>query len=487
MNKTFIAADLGAGSGRTIAGRYDGGRIALEVINRFDNVPSELGGHFYWNHQALFGSIRAGLAKAAATEGEIASVGVDSWGVDYALLDKGGRLLGLPYMYRDSRNVGLCDAVCERVGRREIYNRTGIQFMDINTLFQLEAESRESDSLLPKADRLLHTPDLMNYWLCGVKANEATMASTGQTINLKTRSWDTELLKAVGAPLHLFGEIIQPGVRLAPVSCVPGLKAPVVTVGSHDTASAVAAVPAPKAGHWAYLATGTWALMGLEITEPIINDTTYGYSYTHEGGVGGTFRFLKNITGMWIYQELRRAWKEAGEDIAFDDLTQLAGKEKPLVSLINPNDPVFASPGNMPQTMADYCTKTGQPVPQSKGAFVRCALESMVMCYREVWLQLHAITGIRRDGLNMIGGGVRNALHCQMTADALGAPVTCGPTEGAAMGNILAQMLASGDIRDIAQGRDIIRASTELDVYTPRDTAPWDEAYSRWQTIKARI
>ena len=390
-------------------------------------------------------------------------------------------------MYRDSRNVGMCDAVCARVGRREIYDRTGIQFMDINTLFQLEAEFREKDSLLAKADRLLHTPDLMNYWLCGVRANETTIASTGQTINLRTRTWDADLLKAVGAPLRLFGEIVQPGAKLAPVRCVPGLKAPVVTVGSHDTASAVAAVPAPKGGHWAYLATGTWALMGLEILAPIISDLSYEYSYTHEGGVGGTFRFLKNITGMWIYQELRRAWKEAGEDIEFDDLTKMAGAEKPLVSLINPNDPVFSSPGNMPQTMADYCKNTGQPIPQTKGAFVRCALESMVMCYREVWLQLETLTDIRRDSLNMIGGGVRNALHCQMTADALNTPVTCGPTEGAAMGNVLAQMLASGDIASIDQGRDLIRASTSLDTYLPRDTAPWDDAYARWLSIKEGI
>jgi rhamnulokinase len=411
---------------------------------------------------------------------------VDTWGVDYALLDRAGRLLGLPYMYRDSRTEGMGDVFCKTFGRRKLYDRTGIQFMDINTVFQLAAEARSADPLFPKAERLLMMPDLMNYWLCGVQANEATIASTGQCVDLATRAWAKDVLEAAGAPTRLFGELVRPGSVLGPVRGIAGLSAPVVTVGSHDTASAVAAVPAPKKQPWAYLATGTWALMGVELDAPILTDETYELSYTHEGGVSGNLRFLKNITGMWLVQELRRAWKAEGDDVDFDTLMQMAQASKPFASLIDPDDAPFGTPGDMPAKIAAYCRRTGQPVPESKGAFIRAAFEGIVLRYREVWGQLESITGVRRAGLNMIGGATKDPLHCQMTADALGVPVTCGPVEGAAMGNVLAQMLASGDIRSIGEGREIVRASTQLEVYLPRDPAPWQEAFGRWQAIKAR-
>lgn len=482
--KTFLAADLGASSGRVIAGRYDGRTITLEQLNRFDNTPTELGGHYHWNAQALLAGIREGLAKAVAQGGTVASVGVDTWGVDYALLDRAGRLLGLPYMYRDSRNDGMCEAFCKAFGRRRLYDRTGIQFMDLNTVFQLAAEARSPDPLFPKADRLLMMPDLMNYWLCGVQANEATIASTGQCIDLATRTWCKEILEAAGAPARLFGELVRPGTVLGPVRGVPGLNAPVVAVGSHDTASAVAAVPAPKDRAWAYLATGTWALMGVELDQPILTDESYKLSYTHEGGVAGNLRFLKNITGMWLVQELRRAWKAEGDDVDFDTLMKMAETAKPFVRLIDPDDPSFGTPGNMPGKIVAHCRRTGQPVPQTKGEFIRAAFEGIVLRYREVWGQLESLTGVRRDGLNMIGGATKDPLHCQMTADALGVPVTCGPVEGAATGNVLAQMLASGDIASIDEGREVVRASTALDLYEPRGTAPWREAFDRWLAIK---
>ena len=486
--KTYLAADLGAGSGRVIAAHYDGSRLTLEDAHRFDNVPVSIRGHLHWNILSLYAGVRDGIAAAIRAHGPAESVGVDTWGVDYGLIDGSGRLLGLPYAYRDVRNDGMADKVCARLGRRRVYDRTGIQFMDINTLFQLQAEADERDSLLGKASRLLFTPDLINYWLSGVAANEATIASTGQCIDLATHDWAYDLLEAVGAPRALFGEIVRPATILGPAAEDLGAGAmKVVTVGSHDTASAVAATPVPRTGAWGYLATGTWALMGVEIKDPILTDLSYELCYTHEGGVTGEFRFLKNITGMWIYQELRREWKEAGDVISFDDLTALAVKSAPFVSLIDPDAPEFQKPGQMVEKIAAYCTRTGQPVPQDKGAFARCALESMVMRYREVWTQLEELTGVKRDGLNMIGGATRNALHCQMTADALGIPILCGPAEGAAAGNVLMQLIADGEIKSLAEGRELIARSDPPTAYQAdaASAARWDDAFAKWLKIKS--
>jgi len=483
--KTFLAADLGASSGRVMAGHFDGRKITLEQLNRFDNTPVEISGHLHWDVPALLTGIREGLAKAVASGRPLVSVGVDTWGVDYGLLDRQGRLLGLPYMYRDSRNDGMGDAFFKIYGRRKLYDKTGIQFIDFNTTFQLLAEAREPDSLLPKAQRMLMMPDLMNYWLCGVQANEATSASTGQCIDLATRDWAMDVLAAAGAPAHLFGALLPPGRVLGPIRGIAGLeKVPVVTVGSHDTASAVASVPAPADKSWGYLSTGTWALMGVELDQPILTDQSYKLQYTHEGGVSGNLRFLKNITGMWLVQELRRAWREEGDDSDFDTLMNMADQARPFAHLIDPDDPPFGSPGEMPAKIAAYCRRTGQAVPETRGAFIRAALEGMVLRYREAWQELETLTGVKREGLNMIGGATKDRLHCQMTADALGVPITCGPIEGAATGNILAQMLASGEIATIAEGREIVRASTDLDIYLPQATAPWEENFGRWQTIK---
>lgn len=492
MDKVFLAADLGAGSGRVMAGFFNGSKLTMEAVNRFDNTPVPVRGHIHWNILSLFNGITEGIRSATAKYGSAVSVGIDTWGVDYGLLDGSGRLLGLPYAYRDSRNNGMEATVCDRLGRRRLYDRTGIQFMDINTLFQLEAESCEHDSLLAKAATFLHIPDLLNYWLCGVIANESTIASTGQCIDLATRDWAYDLIESVGAPRGIFGPLVKPATVLGPARFVPGFERGsgqippmVVTVGSHDTASAVAATPVPSKGNFAYLATGTWALMGVETDKPIVNDRSYELCYTHEGGVTGNFRFLKNITGMWIYQELRREWKEGGDDISFDELTALAAKAKPFASLINPDAPQFASPGRMVEKIIEFCQSTGQPVPQDKGAFARCALESMVMRYREVLGQLNELTGVKRDGLNMIGGACRNALHCQMTADALGIPVLCGPVEGAAAGNILAQLLAAGGISSFEEGREVIRRSDAPVEYLPdaKGAAEWDDAFGRWLEI----
>ena len=331
-------------------------------------------------------------------------------------------------------------------------------------------------------------PDLINYWLSGVLSNELTIASTSQCLDVRTRDWSWDLLDAAGLPRRIFGELVRPGTILGPVVGVEGLAPQVVAVGTHDTASAVAAIPVPKEGKWGCLSTGTWALIGAEIPEPIFSNEAYEYSYTNEIGITGGIRFLKNITGMWVYQELHRAWKARGEDFTYDRMTELATQSPPLVSFIDPDAADFQRAGHMDEKIAAWCLRTGQPVPETKGAFARCALESMVLRYKELWGQLEHITGERRDGLNMIGGATRNPLHCQMTADALGVPVLCGPTEGAIAGNILVQMIAMGDLKNQAEARELMRVSEPPVVYEPNPsrTTAWDEALERFIRMRGK-
>ncbi|MGI5869554.1 MAG: rhamnulokinase [Kiritimatiellia bacterium] len=485
--KTYLAVDLGAGSGRVIAARFDGRALEMETVNRFENVPVELNGHIHWNIPSLLTDIRDGLAAAKAKHGDIACVGVDTWGVDYALMDKTGRMLGLPYAYRDARNTPEnARQVFDRFGRKALYQATGIQFMDINTVFQLHAERQELDSLLPKASRLLFTPDLVNFELCGEMANEATIASTSQLIDVQTRDWCAPLLQKLDIPASLFSPPAKPGAMLGTLRAVPGMDGvPVAIVGAHDTASAVAAVPADPATSWGYLSTGTWALLGVETPEPILTDLSYELSYTHEGAVNGQFRYLKNCTGMWMVQELRRAWSEGGSAPDYETLMQQAVDAKPFRSFIDPDHPPFQSPGRMPEKIVEFCEATNQPAPETQGEFYRAAMEGIVMRYREVWGELEQLTGRKRNVLHMIGGATKDALHCQMTADALNIAITCGPAEGAAMGNALAQMVATGDLADFDQGRQLIRASIEPIHWEPKDPDVWHEAFPRWQAARA--
>ncbi len=483
--KTFLAADLGAGSGRVIAGRFDGRTLSLEPVNRFDNTPVSLSGHIHWNLPALLSSIREGIAAGIAKYPQAVSFGLDTWGVDYALLDRTGRLLALPYAYRDVRNNGAADAFCATAGgRRPVYDRTGVQFMDFNTLFQLFVESQEADSLLPKASRLLMFPDLLNYLLSGVMANEATIASTTQAVDVQTRGWAYDLLEAAGVRRDLVSDLTPPATRLGNIREIPGVNLPVVTVGSHDTASAVAAVPADPKSAWGYLATGTWALMGVMIDRPCVNEDSFALNYTHEGGVAGDFRFLKNITGMWLLQELRRDWKSKGETLSYDEMAALAAASKPFAHFIDPDAPAFAVAGNMAEKIIDFCRLTGQSVPSTKGEILRAAYEGIVFRYRQVWGEIETLSGVRRDVLNMVGGATQDALHCQLTADALGIPVVCGPVEGTAMGNILAQLVAAGDLASFDEGRALVRASTALKTFTPAAPAPWDDAAEKWLAVK---
>lgn len=484
--KTYLSVDLGAGSGRVIAARYDGKTLAMEVVNRFDNTPYEFNGHLFWNLPSLLANIREGLRMARAKYGEIASVGVDTWGVDYGLLDKGGRLLGMPYIYRDMRNTPLnTQEVFDRVGKQRLYNTAGTQFMDFNTVFQLHAEQNEPGSLLDKAERLLFMPDLVNYALCGVAANEATIASTSGLIDLGTRDWSESILDLLGIRRSLFGTPVQPGTVLGNVKGIPGLEnTPVVAVGAHDTASAVASVPADPSTSWGYLATGTWALLGVEIPKPILTDDSYELNYTHEGAANGKIRYLKNCMGMWMVQELRRAWTVNGKAPGYQEMMEEAEAAEPFRSMLDPDYPQFQMPGRMPEKIAEFCRLTNQPVPETHGQFYRAAIEAIVMRYREVWGELARLTGTQRSVLHMIGGATQDAMHCQMTADALNSRILCGPIEGASMGNAVAQMVGLGDLPDFDAGRRLIRDSIELTVWEPKSPERWDAAYPRWLACK---
>lgn len=485
--KTCLAVDLGAGSGRVVAARFDGGKIVLEVVSRFDNTPVEFGGHIFWNFPQLLSDIRAGLVAGAAKYGEIASVGVDTWGVDYGLLDKSGRLISLPYAYRDSRNCPeRTQEVFDLVGKRNLYDRTGIQFMDFNTVFQLHTEKIEKSSFLDVAEKILFVPDLVNYALCGVVANEATIASTSGLVDLETRDFSRPVLSAIGVDPALFSPLVKPGTVLGKIKGLAGLEGvPVVAVGSHDTASAVASVPADPATRWGYLATGTWALLGIESAAPILGDESFALNYTHEGAVNGKFRFLKNCTGMWLVQELRRAWTRGDAAPSWDELTLEARSAEPFRSLIDPDWAPFASPGKMPEKMAQFCRITGQPVPETRGQFYRAAMEGIVMRYREVWGELETLSGCGRDILHMIGGAIRDSMHCQMAADAMKVKIECGPVEGSATGNAVAQLVGLGEAADFDEGRSIVRASIAPSRVEPTgNAARWDDAFPRWLEFK---
>ena len=482
--RVFLAIDLGASSGRVMAGRYDGQRLGLEEIHRFPNGPEQVGDSFRWNVEGLFAEVRAGLTRAGDRFGvSVVSLGVDTWGVDYALLDARGELIDRPFAYRDPRNAGMPEKAFAVVPKADIYQATGIQFMDINTVFQLLAEAASGSGNLERAQGLLFTPDLFNYWLTGVARNEYTIASTGQLLDARRRVWADVLIGRLGLPTRLFGDLVAPGAKLGVL--LPEIADPaglsgceVVAVGSHDTASAVAAVPFEAAGR-AYLSSGTWSLMGIEAGEPIINDRSLGYGFTNEGGVCDTIRVLKNICGLWLVQECRRVWAEQGEEIDFGTLTRMAGEAPAFAATINPDDESFAGVCDMPAAIGAYCERTGQAVPVSKGGIIRTCLESLALRYRAVLDMLEDLAGHRLDTLHIVGGGVQNKLLNQFAANAVGRPVMAGPVEATSAGNILMQMLAAGDIASLQEGRDLIRTSFETETYEPGDLAAWDAAYLR--------
>jgi rhamnulokinase len=477
--KTYLAVDLGAESGRVIAGTILGGKLDLQEINKFPNGAHKGDdGHYHWETPRLFEDIKKGLKLAQQKYGEsLVSVGVDTWGVDYGLFGEEGELLNIPFHYRDERTKGMMEKAFGKMPKDEIYRRTGIQFMELNTVFQLMAEDPEK---LQKARRLLFTPDLISYWLCGQAINESTIASTSQLLNAKEGTWDNELLAALDIPRHLFGELTPPATNLGEVTekiagetgCT-GLK--VVAVGGHDTASAVAAVPFDDPSTSAYLSSGTWSLLGIESDQPLIDPEA---KFTNEWGLEGTFRVLQNIVGLWIIQECRRAWAEEGHDYNYETLKQMSAKANPFFALLDVDYGPLMEVGGMPGKICDYLKQTGQEVPEASdhGQIIRIATEGLALKYARVLDELESLKGSPIKTLNIVGGGSQNTLLNQMTANATGRNVVTGPTEGTAAGNILAQLLADGSISSLREGRELIKRTFELSNYYPEEVESWKAA-----------
>jgi rhamnulokinase len=486
--KQFLAFDLGAESGRGILGRFDGARLSLEVIHRFPNGAVRTLDTLHWDVLRLYNEILQTLRLYAAKHGTLDGMGVDTWGVDFALLGRGGVLLGNPRHYRDPHTEGIMEQAFTRLPRAEIFRHTGIQFMRFNTLFQLLAMQRDHSPLLDAAETLLFMPDLFHYWFTGIKVNEYTDASTSQMLDPNTRSWAHELIQAFALPSKILGTLIQPGTVLGPLR--PSIvqetgvnAASVIAPASHDTASAIVAVPA-SALSWAYISSGTWSLMGVERKQPIVGEAALEANFTNEGGVGGTTRFLKNIMGLWLVQECRRAWERSGTAYSYDELMRQAEAAPSFASLVDPDDLSFILPTNMPAALADFCRKSGQPAPEDVGGTVRCALESLALCYRWVLKRLEALTGQRVEVIHIVGGGSQNALLNQFTADACNRPVLAGPVEATAIGNVLVQALGAGVLGSLADAREVVRRSFEIRTFSPRQPEAWQAPYERFRAFR---
>lgn len=483
--KICLAIDLGAGSGRVVAGIYDGDRLDLAELNRFPNDPVKEADGWHWNLEALFSNVKQSLALAAKQYGAaVVSAGVDTWGVDYGLLDADGKLLGVPFQYRDGRTEGMQEAAFRRMPRRELYERTGIQFMFFNTLFQLLAEG---PTRMEKAQRLLFVPDLIHYFLTGVAVNEKSIASTSQLLNPHTQDWAHDIIQAMGFPERIFGQLVDAGTILGRLQPsverdigATGLQ--IITPAGHDTASAVVGVPAEESEP-VFLSSGTWSLMGRELNQPVISDASYQATFSNEGGVLGTTRFLKNIAGMWLLQECKRAWDAAGKTVSYDQLEHQAKRSSPFTTFIDPDAVDFQAPADMPSAITAFCQRTGQTAPTDFGSYTRVIFESLALKYRFVKESLVRASGKAVDRIHIVGGGCRNQLLNQFAAEAMNCQVVAGPVEATSIGNIIMQLCALGEIRSLAEGRALTRHSFETSIFEPRNTGAWDEAYARFQKI----
>ena len=487
--KYFFAVDLGATSGRTIIGTLDNGHILLEELTRFDNNLIETCGHFYWDIYALYFEIIKGLKLVAQRKLDITSIGIDTWGVDFVCIGADGALLRNPLAYRDPHTFGMMEDYFKNVMDKEkVYATTGIQFMNFNSLFQLYAMQKNHDSALENAEKILFVPDALSYMLTGKMVCEYTIASTSQLLDPKTKDLDKQLLASVHLNRQQFGKMVNPatviGALTDEVQKMTGLGAiPVVAVAGHDTGSAVAAVPAHDE-HFAYLSSGTWSLMGIETKDAIINNVSYDRNFTNEGGIEGTTRFLKNICGMWLYERCRKEWTDAPKSHA--ELQKEAMAQPAFQSLINPDDPMFANPSSMVDAIQSYCRETGQHVPEGYAEICRCIFDSLALRYRQVFGYLKEMASFDIHVLHIIGGGSLNGYLNQMTANSLGVTVLAGPQEGTALGNIMLQAKASGDVSDIWDMRRIIADSLELKRFEPTDKEAWDEAYSTYLEVVSR-
>ena len=484
-NLNFFAVDLGATSGRTILGSLVDGKLVQRELTRFPNPIIETGGHFFWDIYALYNEVVRGL-KVVATEGiEIASIGIDTWGVDFVMIGKDGGVLRNPYCYRDPHTDGAMEEFFKLVPKEKVYEKTGIQFMQFNSLFQLATLKRNHDSALEAADKILFVPDALTYMLTGEAVCEYTILSTSQLLDPRTKRMDPELLKAVGLKESQFGRYVQPGEVVGQLSAevqkITGLGAvPVVAVAGHDTGSAVAAVPAENE-RFAYLSCGTWSLLGVETKDAIINEQSYANNFTNEGGIEGTTRFLKNICGMWLLERCRKEWTDAPADV--NQINQDSMEAEAFRSFIFPDAPDFANPVSMVEAIKDYCRKTGQPVPEDYRAMARCIFESLAMRYRQVLGYLKEMAPFPIEKLHVIGGGSRNGYLMQMAANSIGMPVVTGPMEGTAIGNIMLQEKAAGVVSDMFEMRGIIADSIETKTYLPQETERWEKAYAEYEKV----
>ncbi len=484
----FLSIDLGAGSGRVIAGVSDMKTLKLEEIHRFDNPGTDLPGGSFWNIVGLFRDIVEGLRRAVEKYGEdIVAIGIDTWGCDFGLLDGHGRLLGMPHQYRDARHESMPAVMHAKLSEAEIYSLTGITTNFYNSSLHLLAEEQTSSPALAAADKLLFIPDLLAYWLCGVKAVERTIASTSQLLDPSTGDWAWGVIEALGLPQRIFGKIVAPGTVLGPirkeVARDIGMEGiPVVASASHDTASAVAGIPM-EGDDALWLSSGTWSIMGLERKEPIRTPAAFAARCCNELGVEDSVRFLKNIAGLWLIQECKRQWALDGESISYVEMAKLAEAAPSFSAFIDPDDAIFAAPGDMPAKIQAWCEKTGQAVPQSKGTILRVASESLALKYRVVFENFCALADKRFERLHAGGGGIQNAFLAQATADALGIEVIAGPIEATSCGNIVVQMIATGHLPDLAAGRQLVRESFDFQSYAPRDGEAWQAAYEQFKSF----
>jgi sugar (pentulose or hexulose) kinase len=484
---SYAAFDLGASQGRGILARFDGERLHLEEIHRFENRPIELMGHLHWDALYLYSQIKAGLQKMRSTnQGGIASLGVDTWGCDFALLDQQGKLIGNPYCYRDPQTAGIFDYAFQILTREEIFAQTGLQFMELNSLFQLLAMQKRCDPVLDAAHTFLHISDLMHYWLTGEKVSEYTNASTSHLLDVIKRDWAYPLIRAFGLPEHIFPPVVKPGTplgRLRPALAeelgLPDLE--ITATATHDTAAAIVATPVDRS-NFAYLSSGTWGLLGQEVPRPLLTPECLRLNITNEGGAFDNITLLKNIANLWLIQECRRHWNTHGNNYTWDDLVEAARQAPEFLAFLDPDDRQFLAPGNMPARVQAYCAATKQAVPQTPGEITRVILESLAMKYRYTLNRVQAVSGQDVDTFHIIGGGSQNRLLNQFTANATGRRVVAGPSEATAAGNVLVQMVARGDLSSPEEARELSRRSFPTEEFLPQDRERWDAAYERFLT-----
>jgi len=485
----FLAFDFGASSGRAMLAKFDGEKITLEEKHRFSNDPVDINGDFHWDVLRLFFEIKQGILKCANSgDRDIDCIGIDTWGVDYGLLDENDKLLGNPFHYRDTRTEGMYDEAFKLVPKEEIFKSTGIAFNWFNTIFQLLSAKLSNDSALKNAKTMLLMPDLLNFFLTGEKKTEYTIASTTQMFDSVNHKWAYDLLEKMGIPTNILTDVVYPGEVVGKIK--PELaqelgieQIPVIAVASHDTGSAVASVPVVDTKDFIYISSGTWSLMGVELDKPNVSEGAFKHNFTNEGGVNKSIRFLKNIMGLWLIQESRRQWDREGELLSFDELEQQANAAKPFESLIDPDYHAFQTPGNMPKRIREYCEMTGQTVPQTKGEIIRCIAQSLAFKYRQTIEGMEEVTKNKYNVVNIVGGGIKDKMICSFTANATKRTVCTGPVEATSIGNVVVQAIAMGAIKDLNEGRKVVKNSFDITTYEPQDSEAWDAAYEHWKKI----